>query len=87
MLLDENCKCVNQTLPCSNEFNYFIVCHHKLSFYVTITLFLFKTPTHFFLQMSHTTFKGKKREEKIATFVLDLEDKCTKVQATFFSQF
>ena len=45
--LEENCKFVNQTLHYSNEFNNIIVCHHKLSFHITITLFLFKTPTMF----------------------------------------
>ena len=28
----------------SNEFNNFVVCHHKLSFHVIMTLFLFETP-------------------------------------------
>ena len=37
------------------EFNHFIVCHYKLSFHVTMTLFLFKTH-HNVLQMCHTTF-------------------------------
>ena len=38
----------------SNEFNNFIVCHHKRSFHITITLFLFTTPRNF-LQMCRTT--------------------------------
>ena len=43
-----------ETCIISILFNSFIVCHHKLSFQVTMTLFLFKTPV---LQMCHTTFK------------------------------
>ena len=31
----------------SNEFNNYMGCHHKLSFNVSMTLFLFKTPTMF----------------------------------------
>ena len=33
MLLEKHCKIVNQTLHYSNEFNNFIVCHHKLLLY------------------------------------------------------
>ena len=34
-----HCKFVYKpTLHCSNEFNNFIVCHHKLSFHVTLTM-------------------------------------------------
>ena len=53
---------VNQMLHYSNKFNNFVVCHHKLSFYITNTLFLFKTPPppqkkkQDVLQMCHTTF-------------------------------
>ena len=60
MLLEENCKFINQTLQYSNEFNHFIVCHHKLPFRVTMTLILFSTPPppHNVLQTCHATFKG-----------------------------
>ena len=48
--MGENCKFVNQKLHYRNELpNNFIVCHHKLSFLVTMTLFLFQG------QMCHTT--------------------------------
>ena len=46
-LLSTCFKFVNQKLHYSNEFNNFIVCHHKLSFHMTITLFIFKTPKMF----------------------------------------
>ena len=56
MLLEENYKFVSQMLHYSNKFNNFIVCHHKvkLSFHITMTIFLFKTP-HYVLQMCPTT--------------------------------
>ena len=54
----EHSKIFNQTLHYSNEFNNFIVCHHKLSLHVIMTLFLFKTPTMFckcvILPFNHT---------------------------------
>ena len=43
VFFEENCKFLNQTLRYSTEISNFIVCHHKLSFHITIT-FLFKSP-------------------------------------------
>ena len=37
-----NVSIVNQMLHDSNKFNHLIVCHHKLSFEVTMTLIVFK---------------------------------------------
>ena len=56
MLSEENCELFNQMCYCS-EFKIFIACHHKLSFHVTMTLFLFKT-LNCVLQMCRITFKG-----------------------------
>ena len=42
--LRRKCKFVHQTLLYGNEFNNSYNCHHNLSFHVTVTLFLFKTP-------------------------------------------
>ena len=42
MVLEENCEIFYQMLHYSNELNNLIVCHHKFSFNVTMTLFLFK---------------------------------------------
>ena len=56
--LEENCKFVNQMFHYSNEFKkFFIVCHHKLSLHITMTLFLFTIPYNV-LQMCHITFKA-----------------------------
>ena len=50
-------KFVNKMLHYSSEFNNLIVCHHKLSFHVAMTLFLFKTPTIVCKRVCHTTLK------------------------------
>ena len=60
MLSEENYKYVNQTLHYySNEFNNVIVCHHKLSFHVTVTLIRFKTPHDGRIQMCPANFKQR----------------------------
>ena len=43
----ENCNIFNQILHYSNEFNKFIICHHKLSFHFTMTLIVLRPPECF----------------------------------------
>ena len=57
MLLEENCKFVNQTLHYCNEFN-FIVCHHITVIFMFKLHYFFSRSPQCFANVSRTTFNS-----------------------------